>query len=386
MTTWRAISAISTGSRTGAKLVAAWQGALEHLTWRVLGGTLAIALAFDLWSLFDVAFRAPDAFSPEAYLSVVIINLIVVLGIMFTTRVADELVDKGASRVFTYALAVLIGSGIGALAQWQAHQWIRPRPVERVDAGLDQWIVLQSVSVGFEYLIWGSIIVWIYVNRRDALRAAARLNSAQVQRAETQRRTLESRLQALQARVEPQFLFSSLTQVHDLYESDPAKGRQVLGNLIAYLRGALPRLREAASTLGSELDLAIAYLNVMSARVGEHFALAVDASDAAKAARMPAMVLLPLINHILVRRGPPRAGSDALRIAARSAGGKLHLVIAHSGERSASAGDRNDLRDIEQRLHALYGDEWTLAVEPSGDHGTQAIMEFPHEATDGNHR
>ncbi len=102
--------------------------------------------------------------------------------------------------------------------------------------------------MGFECLIWGSIIVWIYVNRRDALRAAARLNSAQVQRTETQRRTLESRLQALQARVEPQFLFSSLTQVHDLYESDPAKGRQVLGDLIAYLRGG------AAAIAGSGVN------------------------------------------------------------------------------------------------------------------------------------
>ncbi len=118
-------------------------GTLGHLTWRVLGGALAMVLVFDVWSVFDVAFRSPDAFALEAYLSAVIINLIVVVGIMFTTRVADGLVDKGASRPFTYALAVLIGSAMGALAQWQAHQWIRPRSVERVDGGFDQWIVLQ---------------------------------------------------------------------------------------------------------------------------------------------------------------------------------------------------------------------------------------------------
>jgi len=385
MTTWREMSAISTRSRTGVKLAAAWQGALGHLIWRAAGGALAVVLVFDVWSVFDVAFRSPDAFALEAYLSTVIINLIVVVSIMFTTRVADGFVDKGTSRLFTYALAVLLGSSMGALAQWQVHQWIRPRSAEPVDGGFDHWFVLQSASVGFEYLIWGSIIVWIYVSRRDALRAAARLNSAQVQRTETQRRTLESRLQALQARVEPQFLFSSLTQVHDLYESDPAKGRQVLGDLIAYLRGALPRLREAASTLGSELDLAIAYLNVTRAQAGEHFALAVDASDAAKAARMPAMVLLPLITHILVRRGPPRVGSDTLRIAARAAGGRLRLEIAHSG-RCVGSERGDDLHDVEQRLHALYSDEWTLAVERSGDHGTQVILEFPHEATDGSHR
>jgi LytS/YehU family sensor histidine kinase len=100
---------------------------------------------------------------------------------------------------------------------------------------------------------------------------------------------------------------------------------------------------------------------------------------------MPAMVLLPLITHILVRRGPPRVGSDTLRIAARAAGGRLRLEIAHSGRRVGSERS-DDLHDVEQRLHALYNDEWTLAVEPSGDRGTQVILEFPHEATDGSHR
>src|SRR5206468_7152836 len=105
-----------------------------------------------------------------------------------------------------------------------------------------------------------------------ALLATARLNAAQVQRAETQRRTLESRLQVLQARVEPQFLFNTLAQVRELYESDPAKGGEMLGNLIVYLRAALPHLRESTSTLGQEMDLVTAYLNIMRVRLGERLA------------------------------------------------------------------------------------------------------------------
>ena len=116
--------------------------------------------------------------------------------------------------------------------------------------------ITQPAAMFFEFLIWGSIVVFIYVKRRNSLRADKRMHSARAQRAEAQRRTLESRLQALQARVEPQFLFNTLAEVRDLYDVDPALGGRMLGDLIAYLRAALPHFRESSSTVSRELELA----------------------------------------------------------------------------------------------------------------------------------
>lgn len=361
-------------------LRSALRGTVEHLTWRVLGGALAIAVALDVWSVFDVSLRSTDRFTRAAYLSETMINSLVVLMIMFTTRVADELVAMGARRVLSYPLAVLTGSVVGALAQGLVYQW------QQFAGAPAKTLVAQSLVAFSEYVTWGSILVFIYVNRRNALRAGARLASAQLQRAETRRRALESRLRALQARVEPQFLYSSLAQVRDLYESDPVKGGQVFGELIAYLRAALPHLREPASSLRHELDLGTAYLNVMRARAGERLALAVEVTDAASAARMPAMVLLPLINHSLLHRQTPLFGADTIHIGACRADGKLQVTIAHSGKHAAPAGNGSDLGDVEQRLHALYGAKWKLAIEPSGDDGTRMVMEIPYEPADSRHR
>src|SRR5207244_12881023 len=224
---------------------------------------------------------------------------------------------------------------------------------------------VMPVYVFFEYLIWGSIIVFIYVNRRNALRASARMNAAHVQRAETQRRALESRLQVLQARVEPKFLFDTLAQVRDLYERDPTTGSRTLGNLIVYLRAALPHLRESTSTLGQEVDLVGAYVAIMRTHVGDAVAFHVEVTDLARAARMPAMVLLPLVNHALVHRLARRAPSGAIGIVARNAGGRLCVEIADSGEGFVSTAGSNDLRDVRERLHTLYSGAETLAFERS---------------------
>ena len=182
-------------------------------------------------------------------------------------------------------------------------------------------VVTQPAAMFFEFLIWGSIVVFIYVKRRNALLADKRMHAARAQRAEARRCTLESRLQALQARVEPQFLFNTLAEVRDLYDIDPALGGRMLGDLIAYLRAALPHFRESSSTVGREVELAEAYLRIMHARLGDRFDFAVDVPPAAFSARMPAMILLPLIDRLLVDAGMASSSECLLRIEARSDGG-----------------------------------------------------------------
>jgi hypothetical protein len=376
---------VSTKASTAAGLRAALQGAVLHVTWRIAGATVAIAVALVVWSVFGSR-RDPNLPAVEVYLSATIINVLVAFSIMFATLVADERVTRGAQRLPAYTWSVVVGSAIAAFAQWNVRQWLQVRTSSDLPGISHDVAVMQPAFVFFEYLIWGSIIVFIYVNRRSALLATERMNAALVQRAETQRHTLESRLQALQARVEPQFLLNTMAQVRELYESDPAKGGQMLGDLIVYLRAALPHLRELTSTVGQEVDLVSAYVNMLRVRLGEHLAFHVDVPEAARAARMPPMVLLPLIDHVLAQGLAPLAGLRVIQIATRITGGKLRVEVTDSGEGFEPGESSNDLRDIQDRLHALYGDEGTLAFARSDRRGTRAVMEIPHESTDGNRR
>src|SRR5437899_3268416 len=176
----------------GAPVLKSVRDAIRRVTWRVVGATLAIAVALDAWSVMDLNIAAPSRPTPpaEAYLSAAIINLLIAFSMMFTTFVADEQVAKGAKRLPTYVWAVVIGSAIGSLLQWLVHQGLDLHGHFFGPVPISDEAAVMPVYVFFEYLIWGSIIVFIYVNRRNALRASARMNAAHVQRAETQRRAL----------------------------------------------------------------------------------------------------------------------------------------------------------------------------------------------------
>jgi sensor histidine kinase YesM len=86
------------------------------------------------------------------------------------------------------------------------------------------------------------------------------LRAAELDRVRKSRLALESRLQALQARVEPEFLFRTLSHVRDLYDRDvvlgsPARASKMLDDLIAYLRAAMPHVRDTSSTVAQEVEL-----------------------------------------------------------------------------------------------------------------------------------
>ena len=84
----------------------------------------------------------------------------------------------------------------------------------------------------------------------------------------------------MQAQIEPHFLFNSLASIRRLYETDPVAGRSMLQHLSRYLAASLATLREPRSTLGRELALAVAYLNVQQIRMGSRLAIEVDVPPA----------------------------------------------------------------------------------------------------------
>jgi hypothetical protein len=186
----------------------------------------------------------------------------------------------------------------------------------------------------------------------------------------------------MQARVEPQFLFNTLAQVKQLYDSDARLAGQMLDDLIAYLRAALPHLRESHSSLRKELELARAYLAIMQVRLGERLVFDIEAADELKDARMPPMILLPLIDHAIVYGLEPSRTGGRIRIATHASGGRLRLSITDTGAGFVPGGDSHDLSSVEERLHALYGDDAQLKLERMQAQGTQAVMEIPYEPTD----
>jgi LytS/YehU family sensor histidine kinase len=173
--------------------------------------------------------------------------------------------------------------------------------------------------------------------------------------------------------------------MRDLYEESPALGSRMLEQLIVYLRAALPQLRDSTSTLEKELSLLAAYVSIrrVSSTAGVDFDI--DAAPAARAARVPAMILLPLVDQLLAGERPAATATKAFAISARVAGGILRIELSGAGP-GLTARSAIVLRDIRERLAALYGDRAALAVEPAGGMAVRLVAEIPYEPTDGDHR
>jgi LytS/YehU family sensor histidine kinase len=149
----------------------------------------------------------------------------------------------------------------------------------------------------------------------------------------------------------------------------------MLDNLILYLRAVLPQMRTSSSTLGQEVQLAQAYLNVERIRLHDRLDYAFDVPEQLASATFPPMVLLPLIEALAMHA---QSGSDydgALRTEARVNTGKLELTLAHAGDARPAAGE---LENICDRLTALYGGDGKLEVVPLRPRGTIATLHVPY--------
>lgn len=338
-----------------------------------LANTLGWTLGHDTW---DIA-RTASHFVYEALLPM----LLLAVGI----GVADAVSRDDPNAVAPYAVAAITAAVLGE-ALFTAT--IPLLGLTHCACSMDRWapgarsanmlpdslLICSFVTAGYRY--------W----RRSSLRLA-RLNARELTRAQLTRRTLESRLQAMQACIEPQFLFDTLAAVERMHASDPRSAACLIDELIIYLRAALPHLRESNSTVAKESELVHAWLNIQRLRNGRGPAFDMDLGAGAGAASMPPMVLLPLVDYVLDDLAD--ASTDAsLRITARVAGDCLRFTLDAQGTSGAAAERAADkLAGLRERLHTLYGDTARLVLG-GRDRALRITLELPYERadTDRDHR
>jgi hypothetical protein len=302
--------------------------------------------------------------------------------------IADRAVDEGARPRLCYVAATLAGCVVGVFLSemfswaWRAlvlpDRWPAWRPWLQ-GAGSLYYFAIWGLT---HWLLLGGAAVFFYADRRAARKTQAHLSAAELDRIRRSKQALESRLQAMQARVEPQFLFNTLAQVERLYEIDPKLAERVLSDLIAYLRAAMPLMRSTSSTVAQEIALARAYLDIARIRLGNRLAFTIDVPEDLGEVRMPPMMLLPLIDHAITYGLEQSAGSGSICIATDAADGRLRLKIDDSGAGLLPEAGIDGIANIRERLRAIYGADARLDLRQLAAGATEAVMDIPFEATE----
>jgi hypothetical protein len=203
------------------------------------------------------------------------------------------------------------------------------------------------------------------------------------------RQLAEAKLQAMQAQVEPHFLFNTLAAVEHLIETDPPRAAGMQRNLIAYLRSVLPNLRQSDSTLGREAEISRNYLEILKVRMESRLEFQIEIPAGLESAAMPPLMLQSLVENAIEHGLEPKPEGGTISIIAGVRDGQLVVTVADTGA-GLSAGaaatlrsnDKNErgvgLGSIRERLNALFDGRGRLIIEANQPAGTRAILEFPY--------
>ena len=183
----------------------------------------------------------------------------------------------------------------------------------------------------FLFLVVSAIIKIVAGGKRRADLAARQAT----QRAETEqleRTAVEARMQALQAQIEPHFLFNTLGSIDQLIQTDPPRASKMQQSLIRYLRSALPEMRDGRRpTLGQQVELSRAFLDIMGVRMEARLQATIDVPEGLRSAVFPSMMLQTLVENAIKHGLEPRTEGGKVEIGARIVDGQLTVHVLDDG-------------------------------------------------------
>jgi hypothetical protein len=226
-----------------------------------------------------------------------------------------------------------------------------------------------------------AIIAKFFIDRSRAATRLADLKRKEAEYARMSQQVTEAKLQALQAQVEPHFLYNTLASVQALTEVDPARANEMTGHLIQYLRNALPKMREGISTVGQEIELVRAYLSILQMRMGKRLTFDIAIPASLNSLAFPPLMLPSLVENAIKHGLEPQREGGSVIISAQQADGKLRLIVADTGRGfGETIGAGVGLANIRERLAALYGDAAKLTLEENSPRGVIATIEVPSDS------
>ena len=199
---------------------------------------------------------------------------------------------------------------------------------------------------------------------------------------ELQRLAHEAELRALQAQVNPHFLFNALNTLYGSIGRESSDARRLVLNLADLFRYSLQPNRTLIS-LGEELEIVQAYLEIESLRLRDRLTFEISASRKARAAMIPVLSVQPLVENAIKHGVSRLVSKGVVRVRAEELDGILHVEVCDNGpgpeSNAATSGLGLGLENVRERLRLCYGAASDLKLE-SDREGCMATLSIPLES------
>jgi len=242
---------------------------------------------------------------------------------------------------------------------------------------------------------WNLLNYWLILGAYLAFNYHREVQERRRRAAHLETLLTEARLGALRAQLHPHFLFNALNTVSAYVETDPQRARAMLGHLGDLLRFSLDWENQHEVTLAEEMEALDHYLAIQSARFAERLRIHIDIHPELLGARVPGLVLQPLVENAITHGLCDLPGVGEIRVSARAHENYLDLTVCDNGiglaadwclERDAGIG----LSNTRNRLAETYGADHQFSVSPAGGGGVVAQIRIPctfsSSGDNGGHR
>ncbi|TNC81472.1 MAG: sensor histidine kinase [Oleiphilus sp.] len=263
------------------------------------------------------------------------------------------LANRSVRLVAAYCLSAIIA--VSAL-----FSWMFTRIIPSGSLPLEQDFILRSVLISA--LVGGILLRYFYLQHQWRLQKQAELRA---------------RLQALQARIRPHFLFNSMNSIASLVTIDPERAEEAILDLSQLFRATLNN-QKMLITAEEELELCKRYLNIEGLRLGERLKLNWQVSDDIKAARIPPLSLQPLLENAIYHGIQPLTSGGTIDVKAFCKDNSAYIMISNPfvPGPSKSQGNQIALDNIRSRFSAIFGQDAIIKTSQLDDCFT-VTLRFP---------
>lgn len=241
-------------------------------------------------------------------------------------------------------------------------------------------------SVSLVYTFHSNLVTyWVLVGATCGYDYYVRYRQGELHAAQLSAQLAQAQLQALRAQLHPHFLFNTLNGIATLVHRDPDAADQMIARLSALLRLTLEGIGVQEVPLAKEIEFLNSYLEIEKVRFGDRLTVEMQIAPEILGARIPYLILQPLVENAIRHGIAPRAQPGRIEIRAASENGFLNLEVRDNGPGLAAGSESSPrqgmgLSNTRSRMEKLYGEHQRFEMKNGIDGGFVVSLRIPFQS------
>lgn len=269
--------------------------------------------------------------------------------------------------------SLLMVSTMSVLSVWEAGGWQKfttegLKERDGLSANTQLVIVFLLVLFVWHLVVWGWVAIYF----------AATQGSIRRQELESENRLKQAELDNLKTRLNPHFLFNSLSSIRSLIAENPERAQRAVGELAEVLRSAMLSERQQLIAFGKELEVVQHYLAIEKIRFEERLQVEFEITGATDKQTMPPMLLQTLVENAIKHGIAKRSAGGNIRITAGREGNHFIIHVDNTGQITETHSDSGfGISGTLRRLSLLYGEKASFRIGNISESTVRATVKIP---------